>query len=48
MEYMDQELLKSGLTGLERKIQMLVTEHKGLKEERRSLKSENQELNSAI
>lgn len=48
MEYMDQELLKSGLTGLERKIQMLVTEHKNLKEEVRSLKSENQELKSAI
>lgn len=45
---MDQDLLKSHLNGLERKIQMLISEHKSLKEEVRVLKSENQELKSAL
>ncbi len=45
---MDQELLKSSLTGLERKIQVLISEHKTLKEEIKGLKSENQELKSAV
>lgn len=45
---MDQELLKSNLAGLERKVQMLLTEHKNLKEELKSLKSENQDLKAAI
>ena len=45
---MDQELLKSNLTGLERKIVVLINEHKNLKEEIKSLKAENQELKSAI
>ena len=45
---MDQEQLKSGLNGLERKVQMLVTEHKNLKEEIKSLKKENQDLKASI
>ncbi|HEY9005966.1 hypothetical protein [Ohtaekwangia sp.] len=45
---MDQELLKSNLTGLERKLVVLINEHKNLKEELKSLKSENQELKAAI
>jgi chromosome segregation ATPase len=45
---MDQELLKSNLNGLERKILMLVNEHKNLKEELKALKTENQELKSSI
>jgi uncharacterized coiled-coil DUF342 family protein len=45
---MDQELLKTNLTGLERKILVLINEHKNLKEEVKSLKKENQELNAAV
>lgn len=45
---MDQDLLKSNLSGLERKLQILIGEHKSLKDELRSLKSENQELRSRI
>lgn len=45
---MDQELLKSNLNGLERKLQVLISEHKSLKEELKSLKIENQELKSAV
>lgn len=45
---MDQELLKSNLTGLERKLMVLISEHKNLKEEMKNLRSENQELKSAI
>ena len=45
---MDQELLKSNLTGLERKILVLVNEHKSLKEEVRALKHENQDLKAAL
>jgi phage shock protein A len=45
---MDQDLLKSNLNGLERKIQMLINEHKSLKEEVKGLKSENQELKSTV
>ncbi|HYG19136.1 MAG TPA: hypothetical protein VD816_09405 [Ohtaekwangia sp.] len=45
---MDQELLKSNLNGLERKILVLVNEHKSLKEELRGVKSENHELKTAI
>lgn len=45
---MDQELLKSNLAGLERKILVLINEHKNLKEELKSLKSENHELKGAI
>ena len=45
---MDQELLKTNLIGLERKILVLVSEHKNLKEELKSLKTENQELKGAV
>lgn len=45
---MDHELLKSSITGLERKIQVLLTEHKSIKEELKILKTENQELKSAV
>jgi chromosome segregation ATPase len=45
---MDQEVLKTNLSGLERKLLVLVNEHKNLKEELKGLKSENQELKTAI
>jgi chromosome segregation ATPase len=45
---MDQELLKSNLSGLERKILVLISEHKNLKEELKSVKHENQELKAAL
>lgn len=45
---MNQELLKTNLNGLERKILVLVNEHKKLKDEIRSLKTENQELRADI
>jgi hypothetical protein len=45
---MDQELLKSNLTGLERKILVLVSEHKSLKDELKVLKTENQDLKAAM
>lgn len=45
---MDQELLKSNLSGLERKILVLVNEHKNLKDEVKALRSENQELRNAL
>ncbi len=45
---MDQELLKTNLSGLERKILVLVNEHKNLKEELKNLKRENQELKLAV
>ena len=45
---MDQELLKTNLNGLERKIMVLVTEHRNLKEELKGVKSENQQLKSAL
>ena len=45
---MDQELLKTNLSGLERKILVLVNEHKNLKEELKSLKRENQDLKTAV
>ena len=45
---MDQELLKSNLNGLERKILVLLNEHKSLKEELKALKTENQELRLAM
>ena len=45
---MDQELLKTNLSGLERKILVLVGEHKNLKEELKGLKRENQELKEAV
>lgn len=45
---MDQELLKTNLNGLERKIAVLINEHKRLKDEVRSLKTENQELKAHL
>jgi hypothetical protein len=45
---MDQELLKSNLNGLERKLLVLINEHKTLKEQVKVLKSENQELKTAM
>src|SRR5690349_16192385 len=45
---MDQELLKSNLNGLERKILVLLNEHKTLKEEVRGLKLENHDLKSNL
>ena len=41
---MDQELLKSNLSGLERKILVLLKEHKTLQEESENLKMENKVL----
>jgi hypothetical protein len=41
---MDQEALKTSLNGLERKILVLLNEHKSLKEEIRSLKLETHDL----
>jgi len=45
---MDQELLKTNLNGLERKILMLVNEHRNLKDELKALKQENQDLRNAL
>jgi hypothetical protein len=45
---MDQELLKTNLNGLERKILVLINEHKSLKEELQNAKKENQSLRSAV
>lgn len=45
---MDQELLKSNLNGLERKLLVLLNEHKTLKEELAGLKVENQDLKSNL
>ena len=45
---MDQELLKSNLNGLERKLMVLINEHKNLNEELKNLKKENQELKAAV
>jgi chromosome segregation ATPase len=45
---MDQEVLKTNLNGLERKLLVLVNEHKSLKEEIKTLKTENQELKTTI
>jgi len=45
---MDQDLLKTNLSGLERKLLVLLNEHKHLKEEVKSLKSENQSLRDNI
>lgn len=45
---MDQEVLKTNLAGLERKILVLVNEHKNLKEELKTLKADNLELKAAV
>ncbi len=45
---MDQELLKTNLNGLERKILVLLNEHKALKDEMKGLKLENHELKADL
>ena len=45
---MDQETLKGNLNGLERKIQMLLNDHKTLKGEIRTIKLENHELRTDL
>ena len=45
---MDQEFLKTNLNGLERKILVLINEHKSLKEDVKALKKENQDLKAAV
>jgi hypothetical protein len=45
---MDQELLKTNLNGLERKILVLLNEHKALKEQVKTLKLENHDLKSSL
>ena len=45
---MDQETLKSSLSGLERKILVLLNEHKALKDEIKGLKLDNHELKTDL
>jgi len=45
---MDQEALKTNLNGLERKIIMLLNDHKSLKDEIRTIKLENHELRTDL
>ncbi len=45
---MDQELLKTNLSGLERKILVLINEHKSLRDEVKNLKMENQQLKNGL
>jgi hypothetical protein len=45
---MDQEALKTSLSGLERKILVLLNEHKTLKDELRGVKLENHELKADL
>jgi predicted RNase H-like nuclease (RuvC/YqgF family) len=45
---MDQDLLKTNLSGLERKIVMLLNEHKNLKDQVQQLKTENQDLKNHL
>ncbi|MBX2915040.1 MAG: hypothetical protein KF856_07190 [Cyclobacteriaceae bacterium] len=45
---MDQETLKSSLNGLERKVLVLLNEHKSLKDELKGLKLENHELKADL
>lgn len=45
---MEQDILKTNLNGLERKLLVLINEHKSLKEEIKILKTENQELKSSV
>ena len=45
---MEQDILKTNLNGLERKLLVLINEHKSLKEEIKTLKTENQELKSGL
>ncbi|MFM9075799.1 MAG: hypothetical protein ACKORJ_09605 [Bacteroidota bacterium] len=45
---MNQDVLKSNLNGLERKILMLINEHKNLRDEVKNLKLENQALRQSV
>ena len=45
---MDQEALKANLNGLERKIMILLNDHKVLKDEIRTIKLENHELRTDL
>jgi hypothetical protein len=45
---MNQDTLKTNLSGLERKLQILVGEHKSLKDQVALLKQENQELKNGV
>jgi regulator of replication initiation timing len=45
---MDQEALKTNLNGLERKILVLLTEHKAIKGELNGVKSENSDLRASL
>ncbi|HCW06755.1 MAG TPA: hypothetical protein DGG95_05255 [Cytophagales bacterium] len=45
---MDQEALKNTLAGLERKIMMLLSDHKMMKDEIRTVKLENHELRTDL
>lgn len=45
---MEQDLLKANLNGLERKLVVLLNEHKNLKEQVKSLKNENQSLRDSV
>lgn len=45
---MDQEALKTNLNGLERKILVLLNEHKSVKDEVKGLKLENHELKTDL
>lgn len=45
---MEQDILKTNLNGLERKLIVLINEHKSLKEEIKTLKTENQELKAGL
>ena len=46
--HMDQELLKTNLTGLERKILVLINEHKSTKRRAESPEKENQDLKERV
>ena len=45
---MEQDLLKTNLNGLERKLVVLLSEYKNLKEQVKSLKNENQTLRESV
>ena len=45
---MDQEALKSSLSGLERKILVLLSEHKSIKEELKGARQEVQDLRNTL
>ncbi|MBI3218044.1 MAG: hypothetical protein HYZ44_00880 [Bacteroidetes bacterium] len=45
---MDQEALKTNLNGLERKLLVLLNEHKHIKDENKGLKLENYELKNDL